>query len=174
MGTTPTGILSAPKDKLRKVLAACPTIQTWFAAPPLTPLDKIRYSFVRGRDDDIATMRPFAVVDWNHFAMKQIAGGDQNFLWPDGPLLGVLIEDNDLVAPADPAIGLTDDEIMEGDIQFENLFGGVLADLGNLAAVNDYLSVTEINVTIPPSRNPIRDWGSAGAYHFAGFTVAYN
>jgi hypothetical protein len=202
---TPTGLLSVPKAKLAAILAASPTLQAWFGGPidgppfffdgftgdefdALTGLEfddllgaapdvaqRIYYSFLRSDDATMAAMRPFAIVDWDKFQMSQIAGGLRNELWPKEPTLRVILTDNDPIQHADPNGFVTAEEIQEGDIIFENLVGGVLNDLSCMAGVSDNLSITDIDLDIPPTRNPPKDWASdAGSYLWASFTVKYD
>jgi hypothetical protein len=138
------------------------------------PLDKIFYSFLEEADaEQMAALRPFAVVLWDHFQMRQIAGGGRNLLWPRDPQLRVILTDNDPVQPEATGGVATAQQIIESDTIFENLLGGVIGDIANLAAVDDYLAITAIDLDMPLTRNPPKDWAAAGSYLWASFTVRY-
>lgn len=85
----------------------------------------------------------------------RVAGGGQNCLRPRGTLQLKLID----------RITFPDDQDAS-EIDFRNFCDGVLADLADLAGVSDWLSITEMRETLPPSSTHPADRTNGGPTPF--------
>lgn len=170
--TEPTGILSTPKALLRDLIASLPAFQAWCGVSTAEAAkEKILYSLLH--DADLRNLRPFVVIKFMRFSMTKIAGGGQNMLWPQSPVLRAYFEDNDRAAPEIRDGSIQASLITEGDTIFENLMSAVIEGLAAAAAVDDNLAINMIEIEEPLGRNPPATWPAEGPCIFQSLLIGY-
>lgn len=159
------GLLTAPIQKLRELLAEVPSTRNFLKVTTVDEaLAKLRTSYLEDADN-LKKFRPFIVVGWDNFSMEKIAAGDRNYLWPAEPRLKVLLCDNDPV-PEDP---------LAGDKIFHRQVEQIVEEITDRAALDDRLAVASVELDQSPARNPREQWKSdVGAYLWCSFVLTYD
>lgn len=164
MTVTPAGILSTPDAKLRDLLAASATFQTWVGAENAEAAKAhIHLTAV------MEPTRPFALIaladggPWNYGAVS--GGGRQHFL-PSGSLI--------LHLEAEVAANYQGDEsLADAEFEFRNNVGAVLLEMGNLAGSSDYLTVVSFDLIDGPARSHPDTAVGEGDFYQITFMVSY-
>lgn len=174
MPTTPSGLLATPRSKLRDLLAEIPALQTWFGAADAAAAKAKIYSSLLA-DDELADLRPLAVVQWASYSLGKIASGAANYLWPSPGecMLRLILQDVDRGEPVVIENSVDPASLEEGDVVFDNNVGAVLRGLADRAAVDDRLAINRIALETPPMRNPIGDWPSCGVFMTTTYLIGF-
>lgn len=168
----PTGILSTPKHKLRELVAETAAWRAWVGAQTaLQAREKVFYSVLA--DEVMQALRPLAVIQLADYSLAKVSCGVGNDLWPREPKLRLIVQDNDRANVQVAQNQIDPDLILAGDIEFENRLGDVLAQMAELAAVDDRLAVSEIRMETPIVRNPREDWASQGVYMWSSWLISF-
>jgi hypothetical protein len=112
----------------------------------------------------VTTALPLAVIEpGGGWTWTQVAGGASNLLWPTrGNLILIL-------ADVDRAEG----DLMAGMSLFGNFVGQTIAEIAELAAVDDRLATTAISEEIPPFIADQADVGAEGSWWRTLYRVSW-
>lgn len=162
MAVTPTGILSLPLGHLRTLIANSSNFQTWVGAANATEAESSIY-LVNINEDEIA--RPFALIDWGeNFNSTMLANGPGGFFQDRGELR--LLFEDDVAAE-------NQDSYEDSKLKFLNDIGGVLADMRDLSASDEYLSIHEIQFQESPTRSIDDQDPAEGDFYQGRFIITW-
>lgn len=164
---TPSGMISLAMDRLRRMLAASETWQTWCGAEDAT--EALDFISLVDREPDRAV---FAIVDLpDEFEHEAQGGGAQNLMWDSGMLVLVIQAE-----VPEAYQGLEPGDELNAALDFANKLGAVIAELAALAGTGtgDYLNVQAIRLSAPGIQRTARQWReSRGDFHIAGLGIRY-
>jgi len=155
----------AATEKLAAMIAASVAFQTEVAEQSeFEASAHVHYPYILDPDQ---TAKPWAAITPGIVNYTRVAGGGQNYLTPDGTLKLAL------AAYANPS----DSESVQF-AEFARFTGKVIAEIAEIAGVDDNLAVTDIRQTVEASSTHPKDSTAAGKgkrpYWFAEFEVAWN
>jgi hypothetical protein len=165
-----TGPLMVPLSKLADMLAALTSVQARFGTPGNVPATLERVFFPMLEDEQAQTAQdtlrvhlPCIVVGCgDKWSLKSVAGGHQNFLFPDqaGNSIRLLLGDKTRYEDRRSAY-----------IDFGNWAGAVCQQLADVAAEDDNLAIMNIRQQTPPMLCSKEEENSGGLYFTASFFV---
>lgn len=159
----PTGSRSVAIDLLRRMYAASPTWQE--RVKEFTQEEAARRIWVPWFNYD-ESLRPMIAIREGEPSVQwsRNSGGSRNTLLPIGELEVHVLDRI-----------LNYENLAEDAVLFRNLCDGLIDDVAQLAGVDGWLNITEINETQPPAFNPPETQTSGGTegYHIAVHTVTW-
>lgn len=114
--------------------------------------------------EQVKAALPLAVIEpGGGWTWTQVAGGASNLLWPTRGNLILILAENDKA----------EGDLMASLTEFGNFVGQVIAELAELAGVDDRLATTAISEEIPPFLGDQADVGAEGSWWRTLYRVSW-
>lgn len=144
--STPSGILSEPKQLLREMLAECAAFRAFLGVgSEAEALAKTHTEFIVG---GLEEKRPLAIVTINEILIEAISSGGQSGslqLHPKQRSLKVELFCDDPGQPRVVENKVDVNALQTGTLLLENAVGQILEELKNLSAVEDRLAISSLH-----------------------------
>lgn len=175
-----TGIISAPKQTLREMLAECAAVRTFLGVSTADAAKQRIYGSWMFGDGTIQIAKPFIIVSAHMLRLNLQSVGPGNNLWPNVREFKAEFFIDD---PGQPEVvgGEVDPQRIEaGTETLENVLGGVMEQLADLAGqdrgngLNSWLCLNYLALDNTWSRTDVESWPVRGPECYNAIIVGVN
>lgn len=165
----PVGLHTTTILGLERLLLESPAFLSWTNSPNYWTARKRIKQFSFAEDPQLMQgARPFALcLSAEQASLMAVGFGQSTDFWPEAQA-ALLLTDVDRTPDLDPRADRREDYL-----RFSGHCDRILADLRELAGVDDRLPIHRTSTAWPITHSPTRDDPSAGAYWHAAFLISW-